>query len=87
MTHQWWPRIDMEPVLAPQSGPSTRCEAWGDHPRRIGETKDSFSFEDPGWQVIFKHGSMSIDVADRLATQTRRQFQAATALRGRGLQR
>ena len=55
-------------ALRPSSMPSQRVEGWGDYRIEVGGVEISFSYEDPGIQVVFE-GKVSEAVADLIIAE------------------
>jgi len=69
-------------VLRPTSLPSKPVPGWGDHRIRVKGFEVSFSYEDPGIQVVFE-GSMSEEDADRITQEVLANIVQATGQQGK----
>jgi hypothetical protein len=70
-------------VLKPRSVSSEPVSGWGDHRIKIPNGVISFSYEDPGIQVMFDEFSASREEARLMVEEILSNIEAATGQRGR----
>jgi hypothetical protein len=81
-----WFTIDatqMPQVLRPLAAQSTKIEGWGDNRICVPQGIISFSYEDPGIQVIFEEFKGTDVEAERLADDIRANIEKETGEKGR----
>jgi hypothetical protein len=69
-------------ALRPSSFASERVEGWGDWRIRVEGVDISFSYEDPGMQVIIE-GELPTKVADQIVDEIRQNIERVTGQKGR----
>lgn len=79
---EWWPNVDRVAVLRPRSVDSEPCAGWGDHRIALGDVTIEFSYEDPGWQVVFLGTGMTPDQARLITEEILENLREATGLDG-----
>jgi len=71
-------------ALRPSSFASERIDGWGDWRIRTNGVEISFSYEDPGIQVVFED-DLPQDVADQIAEEILRNVETVSGQKGRVL--
>jgi hypothetical protein len=56
-------------ILRPIRTPSRRIEGWGDHRIEVEGEQVSFSYEDPGFKVVFETGVLAEERADQIVAE------------------
>jgi hypothetical protein len=69
-------------VLRPIETPSRPIDGWGDHRIVVDGAEISFSFEPPGFQVVFETGALDADRQLAIVTEILRSIERATGQRG-----
>lgn len=70
-------------VLKPHSVPSNPTQGWGDHRIAVPNGVIAFSYEDPGFQVIFDPFEGTQEEAAAFVQELLESIEAATGQRGR----
>jgi hypothetical protein len=70
-------------VLRPTTMPSQPVSGWGDHRIEVDGEEISFSYEDPGIQVIFETGKLAPDVALKIVHEICERITLLTGQQGR----
>ncbi len=68
-------------ALRPSSFPSERVDGWGDWRIRTNGVEVSFSYEDPGIQVVFEE-ELPQEIADQIAEEILRNVENVSGQKG-----
>jgi len=74
---EWFDGVDRDKTLRPNSFGSKVIKGWGDHRIEVQGVEVSFSYEDPGWQIVFE-GPIEATMARQIVQEIAGNITAAT---------